>query len=223
MRERKERMSKNDFSLKRVKPVIIIDEDDERRDLFGRKRVDVIECLLESSSHENDETNIFNQNSNNILWLTFPEICHIRSVLAGTLLSTLMFNKDKQYSKIIHGDVCFRCRKPINSLFFIPSFLYSINCSICQQRICKKCSLPNFLPPLSTHLLPVRIQALIKSSSSSISIENETINKNKSNTPICYDCSQVIRQSFISPTLSSKLNTHPSVHIFNGKTTLSDT
>jgi hypothetical protein len=198
-------MSKNYFSRTRsfrksIKPVIDIyeDEDDKRRDSFGRKRVDVIQCLLESSSSssdENDDTNIINENSHNILWLTFAEICHIRSVLAQTALSILIFNKDKQYSKIIHGHVCFRCRKLINSLFFIPSFFSSTNsfiCYVCQQKFCKNCSLSNFLPPLSKHSFPVRIQTLIKTTTTSIdneiSKENELNRKRKS---ICYDCSQV--------------------------------
>lgn len=195
-------MSKNYFfrtrsSRKSIKPVIDIDEieDDKRRDLFGRKRVDVIECLLESSSDDNDDTNTINQNFHNILWLTFSEICHIRYVLAQTTLSTLMFIKDKQYSKIVHGHVCFRCRKPINSLFLIPSFFTSKNsfiCYVCQQKICKNCSLSNFLPPLSRHCFSIRIQTLIKTSTTSI--DNQISKENQSNQQgktICYDCSQV--------------------------------
>jgi hypothetical protein len=195
-------MSKNYFSRTRyfrksITPVIDIYEidDDKRRDSFGRKRVDVIECLLESSSDDNDDTNIINQNFHNILWLTFAEICHIRFVLAQTTLSTLMFINDKQYSKIIHGHICFRCRKPINSLFLISSFFSSTNsfiCYICQQKICKKCSLSNFLPPLSKHCFPVRIQILIKTSITSI--DNQMSKENQSNQQrktICYDCSQV--------------------------------
>jgi hypothetical protein len=193
-------MSKNSFSQahssrKPIKPVIDIDEneDDQRRDLFGRKRVDVIQCLLDSSSDENDDTNIIHQNSRHILWLTFAEICHIRSILAQTTLSTLMFTNDKQYSKIIRGNLCFRCRTEINSLSFIPSFFSSTNsfiCYICQQRICKKCSVSNFLPPLLKHSFPVRIQMLIETSS--VSIEREASNKsNQQRKTICYDCSQV--------------------------------
>lgn len=197
-------MSINFYSRKRsfrksIKPVIDIDEDedDKRRDLFGRKRVAVIQCLLESSSSsdENNDENIINQNFHHSLWLTFAEICHIRSVLAQTTLSTLMFNKDNQYSKILHGDICFRCRKSINSLFFLPSFLTSTNssiCFICQQKFCKKCSSSNFLPPLSRHCFPVRIQFLIKTSTTSgdnqINKENQSNQQRKT---ICYDCSQV--------------------------------
>jgi len=195
-------MSKNYFSRthyfrKSIKPVIDIYEieDDKRRDSFGRKRVDVIKCLLESSSDDNDDTNIINQNFHNILWLTFTEICHIRFVLAQTTLSTLMFIEEKQYSKIIHGHLCFRCRKPINSLFSISSFFSSTNssmCYICQQKICKKCSLSNFLPPLSKHYFPVRIQTLIKTSITPI--DNQISKENQSNQQgktICYDCLQV--------------------------------
>jgi len=190
--------SRTRYFRKSIKPLIDIYEieDDKRRDSFGRKRVDVIECLLESSSSdENDDINIMNQNSHPILWLTFAEICHIRFVLAQTTLSTLMFINDKQYSKIVHGHVCFRCRKQINSLFLIPSFLSSTNlfiCYICQQRICKKCSLSNFLPPLSKHCFPVRIQNLIKTSSTSM--DNQMSKENESNQQrktICYDCLQV--------------------------------
>jgi hypothetical protein len=199
-------MSKNNYFRTRsfrksIKPVIDIyeEEDNKRRDSFGRKRVDVIQCLLESSSDENDDTNIINQTSNPILWLTFAEICHIRSVLAQTTLSSLMFNKDKQYFKKFHDHLCFRCRKQIDSLFFIPSFLHSTTsfiCYMCQQRICKKCSVSNFLPPSSKHVFPVRIQTLTRSSSSppTTSIGNETNKKNESNSQtktICYDCSQV--------------------------------
>jgi hypothetical protein len=196
-------MSKNKFFRtysirKSIKPLIDIyeEEDNKRRDSSGRKRVDVIQCLLESSSDENDDLNIINQNSNNILWLTFAEICHIRSVLAQTTLSTLMFNKNKQYLKTFHDHLCFRCRKQINSSFLIPSFFRSTNssiCYICQQRICKKCSVTNFLPPSLKHVFPVRIKTLTKSSPST-STGNETRKKNESNPQtkiICYDCSQV--------------------------------
>ncbi|CAF2717522.1 unnamed protein product [Rotaria sp. Silwood2] len=199
-------MSKN-FSTrthsfrKPIKPIIDTDEDedDKRRNPSGRKRVDVIQCLLESSSDENDDINLINQNPNNILWLTFAEICHIRSVLAQTVLSTRMFNTDKQYLKIFHNDLCFQCQEKINLLSLISSFFYSKNystCYICQQKICRKCPLTNFLPPSSKHLFPVRMQTLIKLSSTSI--ENET-NKNTELNPkaktICYSCSQVILQS----------------------------
>jgi hypothetical protein len=191
-------MSKNVFSRKSIKPIIDRDEneDDQRRDIFGRKRVDVIQCLLESSSDDsNDESNIIDQNYRPILWLTFAEICHIRTVLAQTILSTLVFTKDKQYSKIIHGDICFRCRKKIHSFFSLPSFLSSTNsftCYICQQRFCRKCSISNFFPPLLKHCFPVRLQTLIKTTSTFI--ENEMNRENVSNQQrktICYDCSQV--------------------------------
>jgi hypothetical protein len=197
-------MSKNGFSRRRsfrksIKPIFDIDEneDDQRRDTFGRKRVDVIQCLLESSSSDdsNDESIIFNQNSHPILWLTFAEICHIRTVLAQTTLSNLIFTKDKQYSKILHGDICFRCRKPIHSFFSLPSFLSSINsfiCYICQQPFCRKCSVSNFFPPLLKHCFPVRLQTLIKTTSTFI--KNEMSKENDSNQQrktICYDCLQV--------------------------------
>ena len=53
----KTKSSQGNRLRKIIKPVIDIDEDDDdkRRDLSGRKRVDVIECLLETSSDENDD------------------------------------------------------------------------------------------------------------------------------------------------------------------------
>jgi hypothetical protein len=200
-------MSKYGFSRrhsfrKSIKPIFDIDEneDDQRRDTFGRKRVDVIQCLLESSSDDsNDETVIIDPSSRPILWLTFAEICHIRTVLAQTILSTLLFTSDKQYSKIIHGDICFRCRAQIRSFFSLPSFLFSttsFTCYICQQRFCRKCSVSNFFPPLLKHSFPVRLKTLIKTTS--IPIENEMNNESGSSQQrktICYDCSQVKRST----------------------------
>ncbi|CAF5014766.1 unnamed protein product, partial [Rotaria sp. Silwood1] len=110
-------------------------DDDQRRDSSGRKRVDVIECLLDSSSDETDNDNINIEKLHNILWLTFGEICHIRYVLIQTILCV-----DKQYSEIVSGHICFRCRKTINQLFFLPSFFHFNNyekCFICQQIICR--------------------------------------------------------------------------------------
>lgn len=183
---------------KPVKPIIDFNEieDDARRDLSGRKRVDVIECLLDSSSDDNeDDKKIINQNKNSVLWLTFAEICHIRYVLAQTTFTILKFNKDKQYSKLINGDLCFRCRTSINSLDFLPSFLYSKNvstCYVCEQTICTNCSLSNFLPPLSKHFFPVRVQTLMKISSTAF---EKTANQKDETNPkaktICYDCLQV--------------------------------
>ncbi|CAF1210080.1 unnamed protein product [Rotaria magnacalcarata] len=185
---------------KPIKPVIDIDEveDDKRRDSFGRKRVVVIECLLDSSSDDNDDVDIGKQNSNKILWLTFAEICHIRSVLAEATHRSRMFNTEKQYSKIFQNELCFRCQKPIKALFFISSFFYANNspmCYICQQKICKNCSILNFLPPSPKHCFPVRVQALIKSSSTPI--ENHSSDTNESNAKkqtICYDCSKIFDQ-----------------------------
>ena len=194
-------MLKNNFfrSRKSITPLIDIyeEEDNKRRDSSGRKRVDVIHCLFESSSDENDDTDLINQNSTNILWLTFAEICHIRSVLAQTTLSTLMFNKSKQDWKNFHEHLCFRCHQQIHFSFLIPSFLCPTNtsiCYICQQRICQKCSISNFIPPSSKHVFPVRIQTLIKSSSLPTAMESETskkINSNPQTKIVCYDCSQV--------------------------------
>ena len=54
-------MSKNVLPRKSIKPIFDRDEneDDQRRDAFGRKRVDVIHCLLESSDDDDDETILF--------------------------------------------------------------------------------------------------------------------------------------------------------------------
>lgn len=192
-------MSKNVSRRKTIKPLIDRDEteDELRRDPFGRKRVDVIQCLLESSSDE--ESTPRPQTSHQILWITFAEICHIRTVLAQTTLSTLLFSQDQQYSKIVNGDICFRCRKAIHSFFSLPSFFSSSSnsflCYICQQKFCRKCSLSNFLPPLLRHSFPVRLQTLIQMTNNII--QNETNKENQPNQQrktICYDCSQVSRR-----------------------------
>ena len=191
-------MSKNVFPRKSIKPIFDRDEneDDQRRDTFGRKRVDVIQCLLESSDDDlDDETKIIDYNSRPILWLTFAEICHIRRVLAQTSLSTLLFTKDEQYAKIIRGNVCFRCRKQIHSFFSLASFFSaknSVTCYICQQRFCRKCSIFNFFPPLLKHSFPVRLRTLIKTTSAPI--ENEIHSEDNSSAQrkiVCYDCSAV--------------------------------
>lgn len=193
-------MSKNAFRRKTIKPVIDHDEiDDEyRRDTFGRKRVDVIQCLLESSSSD-EEPSTLDQTSHQILWVTFAEICHIRTVLAQTTLSTLLFNHDKQYSKILNGDICFRCRKSIQSFFSLPSFFssttHSFSCYICQQKFCRKCSVSNFLPPLLRHSFPVRLQTLIQTTNNTIDEETYKENGlNQQQKTICYDCAQVRRR-----------------------------
>jgi hypothetical protein len=185
---------------KPIRPIYDIDEEDDnqRRDSSGRKRVDVVECLLDSSSDEIDDGNVNIEKINRILWLTFDEICHIRYVLTQTSLSL-----DKQYSQIRSGHLCFRCRKKTNDFFFLPSFLRfnnHENCFICKQNICEKCSYMNFLPPPSKLFIPVRIQTLIKSPS--ISIENKNEKSKKSNTQtktICYDCLQVKLNLHIYP------------------------
>ncbi|CAF1002888.1 unnamed protein product [Rotaria sordida] len=221
---------------KSIKPTINHDEDedDKRRDVSGRKRVDVIHCLLESSSSssssdENDNTKVISPNPNKILWLTFAEICHIRSVLTQTTLNTRMLNEDKQHSKIFHNDICFSCQKKINSLSFISTIFSSNNssiCYICQQKICRKCSVTNFLPPSSKHHFPVRIQALIKVSSTSIKNEINTNNKliPKAKT-ICYDCSQIFaeyKRSSQYPIQTPPIELHQSRLDFNLSTQDSD-
>jgi hypothetical protein len=182
---------------KPIRPLFDIDEevDDQRRDSTGRKRVDVVECLLDSSSDDADDTNVDIQKTSNILWLTFNEICHIRYVLAQTNLSVLMFNDNKQYVKICHGRLCYQCRQKINEFFFLPSFLRITNheiCFICQQTICNKCSFSNFLPPSLKSSYPVRIKTLIKPSLPSIENVKTKINEPNTQTrTVCYDCLQV--------------------------------
>ncbi len=181
------------YSLRKpIRPIVDIDEDDDeqRRDSFGRKRVDVVQCLLDSSSEDNDDENIDVERTKAILWLTFEEIRHIRYVLTQTSLSL-----DKQCSQIARGYLCFRCRKKLTLFFFLPSFLRFTSheiCFICQQIICKKCSYSNFLPPSSKLSIPIRIATLIKSSSVTMDNKNEQINKPNTQTKtICYDCLQV--------------------------------
>jgi hypothetical protein len=189
-------------SLRRtVRPIYdVYEEDDEkRRDSSGRKRVDVIQCLLDSSSDEIDDKNDNIEQIYNILWLTFDEICHIRYVITRTNLSL-----DKQYSQIHHGKICFRCRKKIDEVFFLLSLFRRTNnheiCFICKQIICEKCSYFNFQLPSSKLPIPVRIQTLIKPPSVSIDDKKEKIKKsNKEAKTICYDCLQVkIKSSYLS-------------------------
>jgi hypothetical protein len=182
------------YSLRKpVRPLIDIDEEDDnqRRDSSGRKRVEVVHCLLDTSADEYDDEHISIEKPSTILWLTFNEICHIRHVLTQT---TLIY--DKQASQIRKGRLCFQCRKKIDEYFFLPSFLRCINhvvCFICQQIICKKCSHSNFVPPTLNLFIPVRIQTLVKPPPMTIENKKETINKksNLQTRTVCHDCSQV--------------------------------
>ncbi len=182
------------YSLRKpVRPIYDIDEEDDnqRRDSSGRKRVDVVECLLESSStDENDDVNVNIEATTRVIWLKFDEICHIRFVLSRTSLCT-----DNQCSQILRGELCFRCRKRINESIFFLSFLpfnnYEI-CFICKHLICQQCAYSNFHLPVSKLSIPIRIQTLIKPPS--VPIENKTENIKTSNTQtktVCYDCLQV--------------------------------
>ena len=190
----KARTSQVRSDRKPIKPTIDFDEDEDeqRRDASGRKRVDVIECLLESSSDE--EVGTHTELFNDILWLTFAEICHIRSVVARTH----MLSRTASASwKLSRDYLCFRCGKLMNSSFFFSSFLSSASatslCYICQQRICQTCSVSGFVPPSTNHIFPVRLQALIQSSTgNSTGKSNQSILQTKT---ICYDCAQVCRLS----------------------------
>ena len=170
------------YSLrKHIRPIIEIDDDDDeqRRDSFGRKRVDVVDCLLDSSSDDIDDGNTNIERTQRILWLTLEEIRHIRYVLTQTNLTS-----DK---------MCFRCRKKLNYFSFLPTFLRFNNheiCFICQQIICKKCSYANFHPPSMKLSIPVRIEKLIKPASMN-NIENKNEKSNAQTKTVCYDCLQV--------------------------------
>ncbi len=170
------------YSLRKpIRPIIDVDEDDDeqRRDSSGRKRVDVVNCLLDSSSDEVDDVNVNIERTQRILWLTLEEIRHIRYVLTQTNLTP-----DK---------MCFRCRKKLNYFFLLPSFLRFNNheiCFICQQMICKKCSYANFHPPSMKLSIPVRIEKLIKPAPMN-NIENKNEKSNTQSKIVCYDCLQV--------------------------------
>jgi len=172
-------MSKKIFTRKSIKPAVDFDDidDEQRRDTFGRKRVEVIQCLLDSSSDEsNDE--FTQQITSPIVWLTFSEICHIRTVFTSSLLSNQA-----------NGSICFRCRNAIRTLmsfFSKTSFL----CYICQQKFCKNCTILNFYPPLLKQSFPIRIQTLLRTTSNPID-DNQFDDENQRWKPICYDCSQV--------------------------------
>lgn len=190
------RTSQVHFDRKPIKPRIDLDEDEDedeqRRDASGRKRVDVIECLLESSS--DDEYDTHTELLNDVLWLTFAEICHIRSVVARTHMLARTVSASWKLSR---DYLCCRCGQLMNSSFFFSSFLSSASttslCYICQQRICQTCSVFDFVPPSTNHIFPVRLQALIQSSTgSSTSQSNQSILQTKT---ICYDCAQVLRLS----------------------------
>lgn len=180
---------------KPIRPIIDRDEQDDenRRDATGRKRVDVVECLLDSSSDEFDDF----YPSSPILWLNFNEISHIRCVLAQTTLSVLSVNDEKQASRIQHGRLCFRCRKSLYDWSsFLPSFfrltrLYQ--CSVCQQTICKMCASTKFSPPTRKLSIPIRIETLLKNSTSSTTNSNVGKETNGNRT-ICFDCFQIFNE-----------------------------
>lgn len=171
-------MSRKSFSRKTIRPVIDFDdiEDEQRRDSFGRKRVEVIQCLLDSSSDDSTD-GVAYQNSNPILWLTFAEICHIRTVLAQA-----QFNDRRDSSK------CFRCRESLRPLFFF-SLKTVFVCYVCEHKFCQKCTRMNFHPPFLKQSFPVRTQTLIKTTANPTEID--PFPENQRWKTICYDCSQV--------------------------------
>lgn len=183
-------MSKRYSFRKSIRPIFDEDDDDQQqRDSFGRKRVPVVDCLLDSSSSSSsssDEREVENHQS--ILWLTFNELCHIRYVLARTESQTIQSR-----------NLCFRCRKNLHQflfLSFISHFLTDHICYICQQNICKKCAFSNFQLPSSKLTIPVRIQTLIRPSTI-IDIQSKNIKSNTQAKTICFDCLQVILLVYI--------------------------
>jgi hypothetical protein len=192
-----------------IRPIIDHDDidDEQRRDASGRKRVDVVECLLESSSSSDDDSISYKYSkiSSNFLRLTFEEICHIRTILAQTY-SRLHEQNDMEINwTVFFGEqLCFRCRKPLFTSIFLSVFFSSTVCSICQQRICSTCSIDNFPFPLPTTIMTVYRQRLMQSSLLSAAAASTTttsiINIHRTNInnqchsqmkTICYDCEQV--------------------------------
>lgn len=184
-------------SRRMIRPVYNIDEDEDeqRRDASGRKRVDVIDCLLESSSSDEDEydfrrTSRLPSKADQIVWLTFTEISHIRSVLSR---SSSQRPEEKSSSwKFFQDQFCFCCGKQLNSSLFVPIFLSSSLCFICQQRICQTCSVDNYLPPPSEQLFPFYLPHLLRfqaiKPSQSTRANNQSNSKGKT---LCYVCEQV--------------------------------
>ena len=197
-------LNRSNSFRKAVRPIIDRDEmdDDQRRDVHGRKRVDVVDCLLDSSSDETEESIMTFENTNPVLWLTFSEVCHIRSVLAQTTLSQLMLSDERQALKICNGRLCFRCRKTINDLLIFITFLRlarHYRCFICRQTICKNCAHINFATPSSKLPIAVRIQTLIKPSTTTIDRQQKVNVGNKASLQtVCYDCLEVSFHAFIS-------------------------
>ncbi|CAM4781201.1 unnamed protein product [Rotaria magnacalcarata] len=171
-----------DSSRKRIRPVKNLiesdlssdDQDDElQRDEHGRKRVAVIDCLLESSSPSSaediaDNKRLMKDNSNT-LSLTFDEFCHIRNVITRAELETLLFD-DKLYADVAQGKLCFNCRKVHFNLL---TFTFGIQCSVCKQKVCRSCVTQIALPkekltdvPIHTFTPLTMPQSLISSEKS---------------------------------------------------------
>lgn len=154
-----------DSTRKRIRPVKELIEsdlssDDEERDEYGRKRVAVIDCLLESSpsspeDNTDNETTIASKrlmkDSSNTLSLTFDEFCHIRNVITRAELETLLFD-EKLYSEVAQGKLCFTCRKVYFNLL---TFTFGIQCNVCKQKICRNCVTRIALPKDKLNDIPI--------------------------------------------------------------------
>ncbi|CAF1169902.1 unnamed protein product [Adineta ricciae] len=155
-----------DSSRKRIRPVKATNEsdlssDDEQRDEHGRKRVAVIDCLLESSpsSPEDDvdseatiKSKCLMKDSSNTLSLTFDEFSHIRNVITRAELETLLFN-EKLYAEVAQGKLCFTCRKVHFNLL---TFTFGIQCNVCKQKVCRSCVTQIALPKERLNDIPIQ-------------------------------------------------------------------
>ncbi|CAF0810050.1 unnamed protein product [Didymodactylos carnosus] len=132
------------------------DEELKRRDVHGRKRVDFVKCLIETSSDDDLSTNKLNKKwiIMDYIPLTFKEICHIQQVLISAVLSSCSIEFPKQSQKIMHNKLCFAC-KQVNFSFFTLSF--GIPCSVCKHFICKQCVKITQFPQEDVYDVPIEI------------------------------------------------------------------
>jgi len=145
---------------KRIQPIQSDDDDDDddrRRNNDGKKRVDVIECLLESSSPEenlcddNSSGRNLMKNDSDTLSLSFAEFCHIRNVITRAELETLMFD-EKLYNEVAQSKLCFTCRKVY---FNILTLTFGVQCNVCKQKVCRNCLTQIALPKTKFQDLPI--------------------------------------------------------------------
>lgn len=206
-------LTRSQSMRKPIRPKIDFDdrEDEQRRDVNGRKRVDVVHCLLDSSSDENEETKIFVENRNSIVWLNFNEISHIRSVLAENKLSQIKLIDVRIWKKLRDNRSCFRCYKTIERSFFFTRSRHTIRCSICKKVFCRNCVDTNSRIPIAGTFIPIRIENLIKSSSAPIDCRTKTDERNQTMEKMtCFDCFQLFndRPRAFSLTPNSSRDSH---------------